>query len=192
MTARLSDESGVLVMPLGLALVFLGLMALGTLGLMRNWRKLTEVQLRLDRCVGKVAMELRNEQNSIESANRRMEMLRVAIPPAAIYPAVAAALQRALELQALLEEVTLRRWQARRIAWMLERGCDHSRDFPRPLPAMPWIHDPPDPVGARPLRWPPDARLEFRIQLNHSPRHAAAVRNTCSSAGYSVGSRRGR
>ena len=172
---RVRREAGVLILPLGVALVLLGLMALGTLGFMRNWRKLMETQLRLDRCVGEVALDLRNVQNSLEAANLRMKVLRASIAAATVpSPPVAAALKRALELQALLENLTLKKWELRRIKWLVLRGCDSNRDLPRPLPNLPWIHDPPDPIGARPLRWPLGVQKEYYVQLSHSPRHAAA------------------
>lgn len=168
---RLGNE-GALTLPMGMALLIIAVSGLALWGLIRSWRTLAELQIRLDRCVGEVALELKSDARTIRRTNREIEILRVAIATA-IEPRAKALLQAGLDIEIARQEWVRLRWNGRRVRWIARRGCG-GRDWPMPLVEFPWVRDPPDALGPRALRLVPE-KLEVRVQLGHPPRHAAAL-----------------
>lgn len=166
-------EDGAVSAPLLVALLGIAFMSLGTWGVMRRWRQMAELQLRLDRCAGEAALELKGHLEAIESANRQMRALRAG-EVAAVPAGASAALEAALQAEVARQEVARARWRLRQARWLLERGCEGLGDLPSPLASMPWERPPPDALGPRPLRWPPDRGKRLLVQLAHAPRAAAA------------------
>lgn len=183
------SERGALTLPMTLMLSVVMVASVGLLSLMFRWRSLAAHQLRLDRCVGSVAIDLRDSLLTIQRINREITGLRASLAVATIAPPVRATLQATLEAEVVRQELERGRWGARRIKWLARRGCDGEGDIPFLLPEQPWTRDPPDFLGPRPLRWTGDLQAVFRIELHHSPRHSAAevsAAGTDSAAG-SVG-----
>lgn len=170
--------------PMALLLVIISLSALGLWGILRHWRYLAELQLRLDRCVGGVALALKADARTIRLSNREMMAIRAALS-VAVEPASRTALQTALLAEAARQEWVRLRWNARRLSWLARLGCATGRgDRPVPLAEFPWTRDPPDALGSRPLRLTLEP-LELRVQLGHFPRHAAAeLRGESSEMAY--------
>lgn len=168
-------ERGALSVPLLLSLVAISLMGFGTWGVMRRWRHLTETQLRLDRCVGDVALELKGTLNRIERANGRMRKARALnIPLSLLNPPAAEALKKLLMLQSALQDLEQFRWQARRARWLVQKGCGDAGKLMAPLPAMDWKRPPDDPLGPMPLQWI-GANRRLQILLFESSRSAVAA-----------------
>jgi hypothetical protein len=169
----LLDQGGALHVVMMIALMELAGAGFGVWGLLRHWRGLTETQLRLDRCVGKSALELKHTLVQIEEGNTTIRVLRAAV-------AVATPLGHGAEPRALLEvavrgqDLLLVRWQARRAEWLARRGCGEGRDLPYPLPSMSWVRPPEDLIGPQALSWEPGVPRSLRVQLVHLPRAAAA------------------
>jgi hypothetical protein len=176
------DEQGVLTVPLLVLLLASTLLGLGTLGLMRHWRHLTELQLRLDRCVGNAALDLKKTLERIEAGNSRLRALRAAQVAATLVEA-AGSLVPLMEAEVAHQQLELLRWQARQAEWLALRGCDGKADLPAPLPSMSWSRPPPDLIGPQLLSWSSGER-RLALELYHSPRAAAAV----VEAGGSLGS----
>jgi hypothetical protein len=153
-------------------------MGIGTWGVMRRWRHVTETQLRLDRCVGGVTLELKGALNRIERANGRMRKARLGNTVLSLLaPPAAEALKTALQVEVVLQEAERIRWMARRALWMAQRGCGDAGKLMLPLPEMDWKRPPDDPLGPMPLQWVGASR-RLQITLFESPRSAAAVVET--------------
>jgi hypothetical protein len=158
-----------------IALLALSLAAFGTWGVMRRWRLLAETQLRLDRCMAPVALQLRDTLTMIESANKQIRYLRDSIfaaeetGQAEFIPP----LEVALDVEVARQEVGRARWLVKEGTWLVRQGCGGGDRAPA-LPTLGYRRGIPDSAGPQELEWYGQPR-EFRIQLNHSPRAAAAV-----------------
>lgn len=173
--ARLASNSrGALTVPLLVMLLTSTIFGLGTLGLMRHWRELTELQLRLDSCVGQTALDLRRMQSAIESSNRRIRALRAAQATASLAGQPPGSLTPLLEIEVAKQELELLHWRFRQAQWLFKRGCDGDQDLPLPLPSLSWHRDLPDMLGPQTLKWLPGTSPVLRLQLTHLPRAAAA------------------
>lgn len=168
----LRDSRGALSLPLALMLLASAVGAFGTLGLMRRWKNLAETQLRLDRCVGDAALELRGALKRIETENLAIRSLRIAQAAADIE--APGTLVPEITALAVAQDAEIARWRLRQAAWMAMGGCDHKGDLPLPLPSMRWDERlPADMDGPQALTWT-DPDKNFSIQLSHLPRIAAA------------------
>jgi hypothetical protein len=175
---RVRGETGILQLPLAIALVATAAGSAGAWSFLRQWRGLAELQLRLDRCVAGTALALRRDLDRIEASNRRLKAARAAGALLTAAPPARAAARAEAEAEALYQRGLEAAWDARRGAWLARRGCDGT-DLPWPLPSMRWRRAPPDSLGPQPLFWDPAAPRALRVQLGHPPRHAAAeVRHT--------------
>ena len=145
----------------------------GLWGLMRHWSALTELQLKLDRCAGQAAQTLRDTQKAIETDNRRIEALRVAIAAASANPPLRSTLQVALLALARKQDLTLTRWKLAQLRWLASPGCG-TRAVAIPLPTLQWVRAPTDLIGPRPLRWLGMENPEFHLRLVRRPRVAGA------------------
>ncbi len=158
---------------MGFACSTLAILLFGVLVFLRNTRSLAEVQLRLDHCISKTALELRSKLNSIESSNGRIRIIRLALI-ADPEPSTRTLLETTLFKEVLEQELHLTQWKGRQLSWIALSGCDQKGDRIYPLPKIPWIRDPPDAVGLQPLRWSANSAKNFHIELEHSPRQSAA------------------
>lgn len=178
---RRLNQVGLLSLPLGLALVGLSVGTLGVIAIQRDWRTLTQTQLRIDRCVATTAHALKTRLIQIEKSNRRIHALRGLIlaagPGGLTQPAIQAA-RAALLAEVARQDALLAGWLAKQGLWLAKQGCDQSKgDVPMPLPALPWsIADrgPADWIGPQALA-DESAREELYLQLSHPPRHSAAL-----------------
>lgn len=168
------SERGSLHAPLALIVALVAVFGLGLIGLQKSWKKLARSQIELDECVGSVALEFRDLMRSIEGSNLRIEATRLALIPATLLPPARAALQVALNAQVLEQETRRLGWEATRANWLVGRRCKARGEIPYPLPGFPWTRDPPDPLGARPLRWSGEPTKVFFFIAIKPPRAAAA------------------
>jgi hypothetical protein len=171
---RVSDSQGALSIPLLLALLAISCLGLATWGMMRHWRHLTELQLKLDRCVGDTALDLKRALQEIERANRHIQMLRAAQAASGLAGGVGE-LRPLMILEARRQDLEILRWNTKQARWLVQRGCGGAGGVPLPLPSMKWFRAPPDPIGPQPLEWAPGMPRILKLQLTHTPRAAAAV-----------------
>ncbi|MEO5968902.1 MAG: hypothetical protein ABIQ95_03170 [Bdellovibrionia bacterium] len=171
----MSNTKGGLHVPLLLAVFLISVSGLRIWAFLRNWRFLVETQLRLDRCVGKVAQEFRDSLNSIEISNQRIKKLRIAIEMAQLEPGVIPPLQAVLIAQVTKQELIRAKWDFKRGYWLVSQGCGNSKDIAYPLPAFKFIRNPPDLVGPQALIWEEIMLEKFEFQVSHRPRYAAAI-----------------
>lgn len=169
-----TNRKGALQIPLLFAVFLITFSGLRIWGFLRNWRYLTETQLRLDRCVGEAAQQFRNSLNSLEVSNQRITDVRTAIKMAELEPWLIPPLQAVLLVQVAQQEWIRTRWEIKKGGWLLSQGCGKGKDTARPLPALDFIRDPPDPIGPQPLYWKGVMPQFFQFQVSHRPRHAAA------------------
>lgn len=169
------NERGALQITLLIALLILGSAGLSTWGVLRHWRKITELQLRLDRCTGEAALALKSLMQDLMTGNSRISALRQSIQAARGFPPSLPPLVAALGLEVANQERIRAGWEIRKAAWLGGVSCKGKGDLPQPLPALRWFREPPDSLGPRPLSWAGPMPEEFRIELGHSPRHSAAV-----------------
>ena len=161
-----SSESGSITIPLLLLSVVLGGAAFSTLGYAMLWQSKAGLQLRLDRCVENVAMELVEIQKAIELGNLRIKAERAAAAAAAV-PSMGSSItatQSVLEAEVALQEIQRIRWNIRQTRWIAERGCDGREDLFLPLPNLKWSRPLPDSIGLQPLAWTGnEPRLVIRL-----------------------------
>lgn len=148
--------------------------ALGTWGLLRRWRHLAETQLRLDQCTARTALDFKEAMEKISGDNLRIRALRAEIVAASLAPEALPALHTLLNAQVAVQEARLARWKIKSALWLSRRSCGDSGDHPLPLPSMEWIRNPPDGIGPQELHWAGILPAEFRIEIGHPPRRAAA------------------
>jgi hypothetical protein len=172
---RTVNERGVLHVPLGLLATLMVLTGLGVWGLLHHWKHLTQTQLRLDRCTGETALDLRSKLQGIASANRQMKELRAAEAAAllALQPEAANALQVLVEAESIRQETIRATWTVKRATWLIHRGCGSWGDISPPLPSVSWTREPPDYLGPVPLTQDSFSAY-YRIEAQHQPRASAA------------------
>jgi hypothetical protein len=169
---KANDEAGVLHIPMALVTVLFFVTGMGLWGLLHHWKSLAQTQLRLDRCTGETALELKMKLQTISSANEQMKVLR-ASEAASPSPQATAALQLAIEAEVLRQEKARADWAVDRMSWSAVGGCSSHGDSGSPLPDLSWTREPPDALGPQPLNLD-ELPKAFRIQLNHQPRASAA------------------
>jgi hypothetical protein len=169
---KIQDESGILHIPMALMTVLFFVTGLGLWGVLHHWKSLAQTQLRLDRCTGETALELKMKLQTIASANEQMKVLRVS-EAAAVTPQATAAFQLAIEAEVLRQEKARADWSVNRMSWTAQSGCGGHGDSGFPLPDLSWTREPPDALGPQPLNLD-ELPKAFRIQLNHQPRASAA------------------
>lgn len=136
------DSKGGLHVPLLLAVFLISFSGFRIWGFLRNWQFLVETQLRLDRCVGEVAQKFKDSLNSLETGNRRITKLRMAIQMAELEPALIPPLQAVLLAQVVQQELIQARWKLKRGHWLVSRGCGKPSDSAYPLPALKFVRAP--------------------------------------------------
>lgn len=168
-------NQGSMHIPLLVGLSILSMCGFGTWGLLRQWRHLSELQIQLDECAGKTALEFRRTLNRIDFLDNTIAVLRVSLAVSTIDPPGRASLQALLEAAVTAQNVVIDLWQAKSMLASLPfAGCSGATF--ESVPGIPWHRGPPDLLGSPPLRpnrisAKPEA---FRIEANHHPRAAAA------------------
>jgi hypothetical protein len=149
------------------------------------WRAKVKLQLRLDACVEKAALELESIQSAIEAGNTRMRIERAAAVAAAV-PTAGASLRAAkvvLTAEMVFQETLRAKWRLRQGKWILQRGCDGKQDAFLPLPSLEWWRPPEDPIGPMALEWKGRKENGLRIRLWNSNRFSSALVATNSAPG---------
>ncbi len=160
------DQSGLLHLPMAIALILVTLFTVGTLGLLIRWHHLAKTQMTLDRRVGAQARKLKALQKQIEFTNRIITADRAAIVTAVAAPQLLPALKEALTAEAMVQDGLLLRWKAEQARWFV-------RWAPSILPDAGWSRPPPDVIGEQALVLDPD-RSRIVIELNKGGRASAA------------------
>ncbi len=168
------DSRGVFQIPLLMILWVWVIAGFGIWGFFRNARFLVETQLRLDRCVGQVALHFKKTLESLESSNQKIQSLRAEIRIAELEPWLIPPLEIALGAVAFHQGVLQAAWSSRWGAWLLSKGCGEREDRALALPLLKYIRDPPDLIGLQPLKWVGVLPREFYFHVKNGSRHAAA------------------
>jgi hypothetical protein len=168
-----NPESGALSVPLALLLSVSLTFGVAGWALLHRWRVLTEVQLRLDRCTGEAAQDLKRAFERTQRLNQAIRAARAALAASFILPEAAEAAREALRIASAAEDAVMTAWQVKRALWVVRRGCGASGDRAWPLPRLPWARDPPDLLGPKPARWAAESS-SFRIEASNGTRRAAA------------------
>ncbi|MBY0470036.1 hypothetical protein K2X30_02635 [bacterium] len=168
------DRSGTLLVPLLLFLLLIASAGLGVGWILHDWKKLVETQFRLDQCVARASLKLKRHLNRIERMNTEMTLLRATIAAGTLVGEPLILLKSQLTGLALAQEADLTVWKTSRAAWISRVGCTEWRDRVSPLPEMPWVRDPDDVIGPKPLRWPETESKALEVHLARSPRAASA------------------
>ena len=182
------DNKGVMHIPLLVFSTFAVIIGLSLWGLLHHWKDLMDTQLRLDRCTGEVALDLKSKITTVESANRQIKVLRASIEAAmaaeiltdGASAAGIPALQAALHVEVARQEFQRISWIKKRIEWVAS-GCGEKNDFGMPLPSLTWERDPPDTVGEQAIDIEQFSD-RFQIEAMHLPRKSAAVVERTSHA----------
>jgi len=178
------DIEGALSLVLATVLVLISMTGFGFWGLMRDWRRQVELQLRLNRCVGKTAQVLRDYLNTIAALNSEIERVRSEIKALEEIGAETSLNANIVTLGQELAQSVLKQ-EEERVRWE-ERtgqvGCSRMM-----IPSLPKIepevriHRPPaDHVGPQPLVWAGQIPQSFQIQFSHQFRDSM-VRNSMAT-----------
>jgi hypothetical protein len=175
------NDQGVLHLPMAVFSMFAVLIGLSLWGLLHHWKDLMDTQIRLDRCTGEVALDLKSKIATVESANRQITFLRASIEAAHAAAPVTwgasetpiPALQAAIVLEVARQEFQRLSWIKRQVTWIAS-GCGAKGDIPIPLPFLSWERDPPDMIGEQSLDLD-SLPKQYRIEAMHLPRKSAAL-----------------
>jgi hypothetical protein len=171
----LRSKAGALQLALGTALGTAAVCAMAFFGIAQHWTRLVRVQLELDRCVGRAALEFRGHLDSLERSNQRLRVLRAAVGAALASgnPAAISAARGATSAQAGLQDLELLKWRHRQIRWILEAEC-RSRPPAPGLPDLPFRRPPRDLWGETPLEWDAESPRRFSLIATRAGRQARA------------------
>jgi hypothetical protein len=135
--------------------------------LLHQWKGLVDTQLRLDKCAGQIALDMKSDLGKLESTNEAILPLRASIATAMATPG---AQETVPPLQVALHLI----YMAQEVQWVATGGCGLGKDIALPLTPLSWERPPPDALGENQidLESIPD---EFRFEVYHLPRKAAAV-----------------
>lgn len=169
------NESGQATVPL-LLLFTTGLVAaFGSWGLLRLHFRQAELQLGLDSCVGRKAVELRDLLRFVESSNVRITSLRASVVAASFQPELIPPLQRWLEAEAALQEVRLSNWRVGIAGWMAGAACGPvSAAVVTSVPGVRLVRPNRDVVGPLPLEWIGEEPRTLHFAVAARERSAAA------------------
>jgi hypothetical protein len=170
------NERGAFLIPLLLLTTLVAVTGFGIWGVMRSWKKQAEIQLRLDECVGKKALELRSMLGTLTSSNTRMKWIRRSAAVAAfLSPEALEAIQAELIAEVALQEGLRLKWRAEGVTAALGRSCNGLRVLPIRYPVLEWARLPPDPIGPQAFEWPESPQdPSFFILLSSSNHQSAA------------------
>lgn len=168
------NDRGVLHAPLALLSCILILTSLGLWSLLHHWKGLMEIQLHLDHCTGKTAMDLKNKLEEIQRANEHILKLRAAEAAALIAaPETVPALKALVVAEAIRQESLRGLWALKQTEWTLGAGCGERGDFTLPLTSLNWVRSPEDGLGPQAISMS-QLPQTFLFQALHSSRAAAA------------------
>ncbi|MEN9723915.1 MAG: hypothetical protein RJB38_1901 [Pseudomonadota bacterium] len=166
------QPSGLLILPLALALGLAVMAAIGFFVISQRWTHQVAIQLRLDHCTGSSAVTFRNHLNSLEEKNRKIRALRlgVAAAEASANPALAESLRTTISILAKSQDLERGQWKKRQLEWWTASQCQTDSWRRSPLPEAKAHRAPPDPLGENPLdiHWPDPPH--WRIRLTHQNR----------------------
>lgn len=169
------SKAGALQLALGTALGTAAACALAFFAIGNHWTRQVRVQLELDRCVGRAALEFRGHLGSLERSNERLRVLRAAVAAALASgsPAAISAARAATSAQAKLQDLELLKWRHRQMRWNLEAEC-RPRMLDAGLPDLPFRRPPRDLLGESPLDWDKRRPRRFSIAAARAGRQARA------------------
>ncbi|MBC7386434.1 MAG: hypothetical protein H7301_09790 [Cryobacterium sp.] len=172
------EECGSVTIPFLVLSVILATSAISAIGYAVMWKSKMNLQLRLDSCAERTALELIKLQNLIEAANARMKIERATAAALAV-PSGGSSLkvaQATLLAEKMIQDGFRNGWKIREASWILKRGCSGLNDSFLPLPKMKWWRPPDDPIGPLPLEWSGGKDLTVRIW--HSNRAVQVLVNS--------------
>jgi hypothetical protein len=146
------NSKGSLNLPMVFIFLILFTTSFGILSLQFYWNQQVSTQLRLDQCIAKTSQQLLNSLQMIDQTNQTMIHLRELLIPGSLLPQTKASLQIALQAAHAINLTQVHLWKLKQVTWLTQHGCDFKNDIPIPLPPLPWVPDPPDALGPRPLR----------------------------------------
>jgi hypothetical protein len=168
------NQSGVIHLPCALLTVAIIASAFGILSLhLLQYRNLKR-QLACDRCAGGMALELGRALTQMDDLNRQIEIGRAAVLAAKAYPPAEAAAKSALRAIAFYQQWTYRKHLALATAWSSGLLCKELQVLPI-SPSLPWLIEPPDDLGPRPMRWMGGPRWSRSYRVRQEPRASHAI-----------------
>jgi hypothetical protein len=173
----MKDERGFLQVPLALLMGIAVITGLSLWVLLHQWKGLVDTQLRLDKCTGEIALNLKSDLGKLSTTNDVILALRTSIASAMLAPGAQEAvppLQISLHLVYAAQEAIRVKWDLKAVQWATTGGCGVGKDVALPFAPLSWDRPPPDTIGENQidLESIPD---EFRFEVYHLPRKAAAV-----------------
>jgi hypothetical protein len=171
------DRRGFLQLPLALLMGIAVITGFSFWALLHQWKGLVDTQLRLDKCTGQIALNMKSDLGKLKSTNTTMLALRASIATAMSVPGAQETvppLQASLHLVYASQEALRVKWDLKAIQWVMTGGCGVSQDKALPFSPLSWDRPPPDTLGENPidLESLPD---EFHFEAEHLPRRSAAV-----------------
>jgi hypothetical protein len=173
----MNNRQGFLQVSLALVMGIAMITGLSLWVLLHQWKGLVDTQLRLDKCTGQVALDLKSDLGKLKTTNNGILALRASIASAMVAPGaeeVVPPLQVALHLVYMSQEAIRAKWDLKDVQWVAKGGCGLGKDVALPFTPLSWKRPPPDNLGENQidLESLPD---EFRFEVYHLPRKAAAV-----------------
>jgi hypothetical protein len=168
------NDQGALLIPLLLLTMIVAVSGFGIWGLLRSTRKQTEIQLRLDECVGRKAQELKSLLKTLTASNTRMKWVRRSAVVALLAPDALEAIQAELEIELALQEGLRLKWQAQSLVAVAGKACPQVQALALRYPLLNWNRLPPDAIGPQAFEWE-EPSPEFDFLFVASPHQSAAT-----------------
>jgi hypothetical protein len=173
----MKDHRGFLQVPLAMIMGIAVITGLSLWALLHQWKGLVDTQLRLDKCTGEIALNLKSDLGKIKETNIAILALRASIAAAMAVPGAQETvppLQASLHLVYASQEALRVKWDLKAIQWTMTGGCGIGKDIALPFTPLSWDRPPPDTLGENQidLESIPD---EFRFEAYHLPRKSAAT-----------------
>lgn len=162
------SPQGSSALPLILLGVVLSFSAISTLQLFGSVSENSQLQLKLDRCVGQAASETRRRILRIEAINRMISIFRIMMTVAIFFPKAAAGLQKVMRAFTFAQDLDRLIWNALHYRILLGLYCDTPSQWLSRLlfrsSGPPYRRPPPDILGPLPLKWTKKKKeVYFRI-----------------------------
>lgn len=139
---------------------------IGAFHVLTTLQKQEQTQIHMDRCTGKLSLDLREVVTTVDASNKRMKAYYSALSAAVVLPSVIEAIRTALNLEHDFQEIIKLKWIEKQESWILgkENECEsiHGAVFV-PIPDFPYEEGGQSVFGPLPSHWMGERYIKIRL-----------------------------